>query len=126
MDSFRDAFESHFHAEIVTLADLANHPNAPAPDTPAEADVGVKLQNWGRKLGQRVSVAEGAPFFFLNLDRTAEDGLWASWPPVPAPVRWILVNLVGAVHSSWWKFTSCDTAGKPRPLWALQQLSSKV
>jgi hypothetical protein len=122
MDSFRHAFEAHFHAEIDTLANLANHRNAPPPNTPEEAAMGAKLQRWGAELGSRPGLVEGAPFFFFNLDRTVEDGLWANWPPVPAPVRWVLLNVVGAWHGAWWKFTSCNENGRPRPLRALHLL----
>jgi hypothetical protein len=120
MDSFSPAFEKHFHAEIDNLVALARHPGAPPPNSPEEADAATKLAQWGRQLGQRSSVLHGVPFFLMNLDRTAEEGMWANWPPIPSPVRWGLVNIAGAWHSAWWKFASCDSAGNPRPLWALQ------
>jgi len=39
---------------------------------------------------------------------------------MPAPVKWGLVNVAGAYYWGRWKFASCDAAGKPRALYALQ------
>jgi hypothetical protein len=68
----------------------------------------------------KAGLADVVPFFLLNLDATYEDGAWARWPPMPGPVRWGLTNVAGAVHGGWWKYASCDSAGKPRELYAMQ------
>lgn len=65
------------------------------------------------------------PFFFLNLDRTFEDGMWANWPPMPGPIRWMLTNAVGTLYGNWWRFTSCGADGNPRELFALEQHAKK-
>jgi len=120
MSSFQTSFESHFRSEIATIAALAKHRNAPKEGTPEEAAASAAFKSWGKNTVTKAGTADVVPFFLLNLDGTAEDGAWARWPPMPAPIRWGLVNLAGAWHGAWWKFSSCDAAGRPRELWALQ------
>lgn len=119
MDSFRHHFENHFHHEIRTIAGFASHPSAPLTGSTAEDDAASALKAWGQKTVSKGGVTDVVPFFLLNLDRTAEGGKWASWPPMPAPVKWGMLNIAGAWHGSWWKFASCDAQGLPRQLYAL-------
>ena len=116
MDGFQEPFCRHFHHEIETIAGFAELPEAKG----AEEAAGV-FKAWGKKTVTKAGTVDVVPFFLLNLDVTYEGGRWASWPPMPAPVRWGLVNVAGAYHWAWWKFASCDAAGKPRGLWALVQ-----
>ncbi|KAK2039832.1 hypothetical protein LZ31DRAFT_598546 [Colletotrichum somersetense] len=120
MKGFQEPFESHFHSEISTIAGLAAHPNAPKEGTPEAANASLTFKKWGKSTVTKAGTADVVPFFLLNLDRTAEDGMWANWPPMPAPIKWGLVNLAGAWHWGWWKFASCDAVGQPRELYALQ------
>ncbi|EON95993.1 putative hemerythrin hhe cation binding domain-containing protein [Phaeoacremonium minimum UCRPA7] len=120
MDGFHAAFESHFHSEISTISKLAEHPNAPKPDTPEAAAASNTFKAWGKSTVTKAGTADVVPFFLLNLDGTTEEGTWANWPPMPGPIRWGLVNIAGLFHSSWWKFASCDGAGQPKELYALQ------
>lgn len=119
MDGFRDSFADHFHSEIQTIAALADHPNAPTLGTP-EADLAAEtFKAWGKNTVTKAGTLDVVPFFLLNLDGTAEEGKWENWPPIPAPVKWGLVNIAGAWHARWWQFSSC-AGGKPRKLYALQ------
>ncbi|KAI0407290.1 hypothetical protein F4802DRAFT_554912 [Xylaria palmicola] len=118
MSSFQEPFGAHFHSEISTIADLAQHPNAPAPGSPAEAEAALTFKTWGKSTVTKAGTLDVVPFFLLNLDGTVEDGLWANWPPIPAPIKWGLVNIGGAYHNRWWKFSSC-AGGKPRQLYAV-------
>ncbi|KAI0378699.1 hypothetical protein F5Y04DRAFT_261403 [Hypomontagnella monticulosa] len=118
MDTFREALEAHFHSEINTIAKLADHANAPKPGTP-EADTAANtFKTWGKSTVMKAGTLDVVPFFLLNLDGTAEDGAWANWPPIPAPIKWGLVNIGGAWHGRWWRFSSC-VGGRPRKLYAL-------
>ncbi|KAI8944479.1 hypothetical protein F4801DRAFT_571567 [Xylaria longipes] len=118
MSSFQEPFETHFHSEISTIADLANHPNAPKAGSPEEAEASLTFKTWGKSTVTKAGTLDVVPFFLLNLDGTVEDGLWANWPPIPAPIKWGLVNIGGAYHNRWWKFSSC-AGGKPRQLYAV-------
>ena len=120
MESFQDPFVTHFHNEIATIASFANLPKAPAPSSQEAVNAAAIFRAWGKKTVTKAGYTDVVPFFLLNLDTTYEEGLWASWPPMPAPVKWGLVNIAGAYHWGRWKFASCDSAGKPRALYALQ------
>ncbi|KAG9258142.1 ZIP zinc transporter-domain-containing protein [Emericellopsis atlantica] len=126
MDSFQQPFEHHFHHEITTIAALADHPNAPTPDSPDAAVASALFKAWGKKTVSKAGMSDVLPFFLMNLDATFEDGMWSNWPPMPAPIRWALTNVVGALHGPWWRFASCDSTGQPRELHALQTKSEKT
>jgi hemerythrin-like domain-containing protein len=115
MDSFQEPFCHHFHHEIETIASFAELPEAKN----AEAAAGI-FKAWGKKTVTKAGTTDVVPFFLLNLDATYEDGMWANWPPMPAPIRWGLVNIAGAYHWGRWKFASCDAKSMPRELYALQ------
>ena len=119
MDSFQQPFEHHFHSEISHIASFAGLPSAPIPGSPDADQAAAVFKAWGKKTVMKAGVTDVVPFFLMNLDATYEAGRWASWPPMPAPVRWGLVNLAGSWNGAWWKFASCDGAGRPRGLYAL-------
>lgn len=119
MAGFQDAFEAHFHSEISTIAGLADHPKAPKSGTPEEADTRALFKSWGKNTVTKAGTLDVVPFFLLNLDGTVEDGMWANWPPIPAPIKWGLTNLAGAYHGGWWKFSSC-AGGRPKELYAMK------
>jgi hypothetical protein len=120
METFQEPFTHHFHSEIATIAALGDMATSPKPGSPEAAQARLVFKAWGKKTVTNAGATDVVPFFLLNLDATYEDGMWANWPPMPAPIRWGLVNVAGAVHWGWWKFASCDSAGKPRELHALQ------
>jgi hypothetical protein len=120
MDSFQEAFVTHFHNEIATIASFANLPTAPKPSSPGAVSAAAIFRAWGKKTITKAGYTDVVPFFLLNLDTTYEEGSWASWPPMPAPIKWGLINVAGAYHWGRWKFASCDSAGTPRALYALQ------
>lgn len=123
MKSFEAPFGAHFHSEISTIAALASHPNAPSPGSPEEAAASLTFKTWGKTTVSKAGKLDVVPFFLQNLDGTVEDGMWSNWPPMPAPIRWGLVNLGGIWYGNWWKFSSC-AGGKPRELYALQNAKS--
>ncbi|KAJ0122567.1 hypothetical protein J7T55_003081 [Diaporthe amygdali] len=128
MDGFHANFENHFHSEIKTIANLASHPNAPAPDTPAAAEASNTFKTWGKSTVTKAGTTDVVPFFLLNLDRSTqfEEGQWANWPPIPAPIKWGLINIGGWINGNYWKFSSCDASGARRELYALQNEKAKA
>ncbi|KAJ4320756.1 hypothetical protein N0V84_005696 [Fusarium piperis] len=126
MDAFKVNFEHHFHSEISTIAALADHAKAPNDDTPEGQAAGLTFKTWGKKTVTKAGVLDVVPFFLLNLDRTSEEGMWANWPPMPAPVTWGLTNIAGSWYGTWWKFASCDSQGKPQELYALRGLPAET
>jgi hypothetical protein len=119
MSIFQGPFESHFRSEIATLANLAAHPNAPAPGTPEEKRADAEFEKWGQSSVTKAGITDVTLFFLFNLDSGYEDGRWARWPDIPAPIKWGLMNVGSMLHSRWWKFASCDAGGRPRELYAL-------
>ncbi|THW20385.1 hypothetical protein D6C85_10078 [Aureobasidium pullulans] len=120
MDTFRKPFAHHFHHEISTIASFATLSSAPLVDSPEAEAAAVIFKAWGKKTLTKAGMTDVVPFALLNLDRTFEEGMWAAWPPMPGPVRWMMVNMFGSWNWAWWKFASCDAQGNPRPLYALQ------
>jgi hypothetical protein len=119
MSSFQDAFTHHFHHEISTIAAFAELASAPAQDSPQAADAAMVFKTWGKKTVTKAGTFDVVPFFLMNLDAEYEEGMWAEWPPMPRLVKWGLVNGAGSVHWGWWKFASCDAAGRMRGGYAL-------
>ncbi|PHH87459.1 hypothetical protein CDD83_8851 [Cordyceps sp. RAO-2017] len=119
MDGLREPLEHHLHHEVAVMAGMATHANAPVRGSFQGAVASATLKAWGKNTVRKAGLADVLPFFLLNADRTAEGGMWHNWPPMPRPVRWAMVNLVGAVHGGWWRFASCDAHGRPRQLYAL-------
>ncbi|CAD0081761.1 unnamed protein product [Aureobasidium vineae] len=118
MDTFQEPFVHHFHHEISTIASFASLPNAPSADSPEASAAAATFKAWGKKTLTKAGMIDVVPFALLNLDRTFEDGIWTAWPPMPGPVRWMMVNMFGSWNWSWWKFASCDAQGNPKPLYA--------
>lgn len=110
IDTFSNALAHHLSDEITSMLELSRFGDR------------LPIVALGRDLGKRQSrgmyKTKGVVFFFLNQDRTYEDGLWKHWPPIPPVVRWILIRVLGSWHPGWWKFASCDYGGKPQKLCA--------
>jgi len=120
MSGFSEAFENHFHSEISTISSFGEHPSCPKEGTPEAETAALNFKTWGKTTVSKAGMTDVVPFFLMNLDKTYEEGMWANWPPMPAPIRWGMINLAGSWHGGWWKFASCGSDGMPRELYALQ------
>jgi hypothetical protein len=126
MDSFQKSFEAHMHSEIATLAQLTHHPRT-AKEGSAEEQ--ATHSSFERSQGKNLflsGLTDVMPFFLFNFDREYEDGLWMNWPPIPGPVRWILISAAKVLHPGWWKFASCDSTGRRKELHAVPLLKKEV
>jgi hypothetical protein len=110
IDTFSGPLIKHLSDEIPTLEALSRFGTSIPFLTISEVEM--------RKASDRIPKTEGLPFFFFNMDRTFEGGLWEHWPPIPGVVRWILVRVVARKHAGWWRFASCDYDGMPQKLYA--------
>lgn len=54
-------------------------------------------------------------------DANYEGGIWADWPPMPAPVKVLAKYVFGPLNSNVVKFGPCDTSGNMRPLYAVPE-----
>ena len=113
MHDFQDAFSTHFHSEIATIASFASYGDFP--------EAGIIFKTWGKQTITKAGYGDCLPFLFLNFDRTFEKGMWKDWPPMPKLIRIMLVK--GGIwwggHGKWWRFASCDGGGMPKDLHAL-------
>jgi hypothetical protein len=110
IDTFSEALMKHLADEIPTIEALSRF----GPSVPFLSLSEVEM----RKTLDRIPITERLPFFFLNLDRTFEEGLWQHWPPIPGVVRWTLIRVVAWKNARWWRFASCDYDGMPQKLYA--------
>ena len=110
IDSFAPALMAHLAEEIPTILSLSRF----GSEVPFLKLSEVEM----RKASDEIPKTEGLPFFMMNLDRTFEDGMWESWPPIPGAVRWVLIRVLARKHAAWWRFASCDYNGYPQKLYA--------
>jgi hypothetical protein len=115
IDSFSPALMAHLAEEIPTILSLSRF----GSKVPLLKLSKVEM----RKASDKIPKTEGLPFFMMNLDRTFENGMWESWPPIPAAIRWPLIRVIawqhaGWQHAGWWRFASCDYDGYPKKLYA--------
>ncbi|KAH8655763.1 hypothetical protein BX600DRAFT_483020 [Xylariales sp. PMI_506] len=118
MEGFQENLQIHLRSEITVIARLTEHPNTPAPKSPEEIKAS---QDFDAKEG-RALIASGfhdvVPFFLFNFDRDYEGGLWSKWPPIPKPVRWVIIRIALLLHPGWWKFAACDSDGRRKEAYA--------
>ena len=81
-------------------------------------DLSDKTAQHSMKRSSTISVL---PILWFNLDVDFENKKWASFPEVPGPVKWIMINVLGRWHSNWWRFGSSGSDGKLVPLLALKE-----
>lgn len=110
-DDVRPSLETHLHSEIAVIASLSKFGSFPAAE-PA-------LEDWGRKSVTGAGVLDVLPFMLLNHEREYESGMWRDWPPIPGPLRWVLLRGVGWWKGKQWRFASCEAGGERRALFAL-------
>ncbi|RFU28931.1 hypothetical protein B7463_g7428, partial [Scytalidium lignicola] len=124
MATFQDPFEIHMRSEVAILANLSKHPRTPKEGSAEEKSVQAEIEaREGSKLVNS-GITDVLPFFLFNFDRDYEDGLWMNWPPIPAPVRFIMMGIGRILHPGWWKFASCDTGRQRKELYAAPDLQT--
>lgn len=116
MDSFSAPFYAHFgpEGEVAHLASFATL----YPDQP---ELRTVFATWGKQSLMKTGVTDGVAFMFYNLDRSWEGGRWETWPRIPAPIKWGLINIGGLWNAGWWRFGSCTKEGVLRELEALKK-----
>ncbi|RDW64986.1 hypothetical protein BP6252_10637 [Coleophoma cylindrospora] len=108
MATFQESLEAHMRAEVSTIAQLSQHPRTPKEGSPEETATQTAFDTREGNNLMKSGLTDVLPFFLFNFDREYEDGLWRNWPPIPGPVRWVLMNVAKVLHPGWWKFAGCD------------------
>lgn len=108
MDEFLEPLSQHLNDEIPTLIALAEYGD--------KLDLKGIMDKEAEQVLAHMSKTTQIPVVLLNHDVTFEGGMH-NFPPIPGPVRWVLMRVCTMFHSDWWRFATCDTAGKPKPLY---------
>lgn len=113
MNSFSDPFYQHLKEEPPAIVNLAQYDT---PEHPIDI-LGIASKS-GKKQVSLPLLFNTLPVFFLNMETVEfEGGLWHEvFPPVPAPVKWVLTKGAPMWHQRYWKFASCTADGKFKQL----------
>lgn len=125
MASFQRPFEAHMRSEISSIAQLSQHARTPKEGSEEEKATQASIDAREGKNLLMSGVTDVMPFFLFNYDSEYEDGLWKDWPPIPGPVRWILISVAKVMHPGWWKFASCDAVRRRKELYAVPDLEQE-
>jgi hypothetical protein len=103
MDSFSELLYTHLTEELDAIVNLSRFST---PEKPIDI-VAIAL-----KVGKQTVTLDFAlntlPCFMLNMETVEfEDGMWGGFPPINAPVRFILMRVLPLWHRSVWRFASC-------------------
>jgi hypothetical protein len=104
MDSFSELLYTHLTEELDAIVNLSRFST---PEKPLDI-LAIAL-----KVGKQAVTLDFAlnclPCFMLNMETVEfEDGMWGGFPPINAPVRFILMRVLPLWHRSVWRFASCD------------------
>jgi hemerythrin-like domain-containing protein len=108
LDAFVTPLSVHLADEIPSLLSLAKYGSEKLP-------IRRLMEAEGEKVMGSMSKTAQLPMFWSNHDTTYEGGMH-NFPPIPAPVKWVLREVCGRWNSEWWKFGTVDFSGMPREL----------
>jgi len=107
IESFGTILVSHLNEEIGTILSLR------AWDE--KLNVYRIFEIEGEKAMKSCSLLGTVEFVWHNLDAEYEDGIHKDFPPAPAPLKFMLRNVLWFPNRRMWRFSSCTSAMKPRP-----------
>lgn len=110
MDTFGPPLHQHLLHEPAKMASLAKYP----------IDIRALSEKTAKHSIDHTSTVNLLPMLLFNLDLEFENGKWKDFPPVPAPMRWVMVNVIGWWRAGWWRFGSCGADGRRVRLLALR------
>jgi hypothetical protein len=108
IDLFAEPLNQHLHDEIETLLSLSKYGDS--------LDLAGIAEKAAENAIGSLSKTAVIPGILLNHDVTYQGGLHATFPPIPWPVRWVLMHICTLWYWWWWRFASCDTYGRPKVL----------
>lgn len=146
VDNLAPALVDHLHQEITTILELERFGADKMRDLPKVFEEEAKsnvvsvysllffLYIYKRRNSQltniisvilkaKVGLAVGAVILLVSHDATYENHLWAKWPPLPAPLLFIVRQFIYCIHSDWWKFAPSDKYSRPKPQYVMPSTS---
>jgi hemerythrin-like domain-containing protein len=114
VDSFGEILVQHLEDEIQTLLGLRKY---------GEAKMAKLMQVVAEEAqkGMKEVGTAGLVWVWANIDLEFEDGRWTDWPPAPAPVKFVVSQVLWRMYGGMAKFGAVDRRGKMRPLYALSK-----
>lgn len=112
IDGFGEVLMRHLEDEIQTLLGLRKY---------GAEKMGRVMEKAGEEAekGMKEVGLVGMVWIWAHLDMEFEEGRWASWPPAPGPVKFLVSTLLWKFHAGMVKFGAVDRHGRMRPLYAL-------
>ncbi|KAK4445921.1 hypothetical protein QBC34DRAFT_412474 [Podospora aff. communis PSN243] len=114
VDKFGAILVQHLEDEIQTLLGLRKYGEEKM------AKLMAVVHEEGQKGMKEVGLV-GLVWIWANIDFEFEDGRWTNWPPAPAPVRFLVSQVIWRIHGGMAKFGAADRQGKMKPLYALSK-----
>jgi hypothetical protein len=111
LDSFGPTLHSHLSHEPPKLASLSQY----------NIDMRSISEKTAQHSMQRTSTTDVLPLLWYNLDKEFENGKWVGFPEVPAPTKWVMINILGWWRGNWWRFGSSGADGVQRELLCLRK-----
>lgn len=103
MDSFSQPLYTHLAEELDAIVNLSRFST---PEKPIDI-VAIALRV-GKQTVTRDFALNCLPCFMLNMEAVEfEDGMWSGFPPINAPVRFVLMRVLPMWHRTVWRFASC-------------------
>ncbi|KAG8927459.1 hypothetical protein FRC01_007471 [Tulasnella sp. 417] len=121
LDTFRkslyelaEVLRPHLEEEIETLRPEKLKDHVPADEFREKERVAEK------QIMKEASLITDTPIQFINGDSV--NGAW--FPPLPAPITFLMKYPLWSIHSDWWEFGSCDKHMRVKPQFAAYEPSS--
>ena len=112
MVSFSKPLYDHLAAEPDSIVALRRFST---PENPI--DIVALAQETGKKVVTFDYAMNCLPMFMLNMEvEEFEDGMWRVFPPVAAPVLFIMTKVIPLWRRSQWRFAACDGERKRKRL----------
>jgi hypothetical protein len=103
MDSFSQPLYAHLSEELDAIVNLSRFSTTENP-----IDIVAIALKVGKQAVTRDFALNCLPCFMLNMETVEfEDGMWHEFPPINAPVRFILMRVLPLWHRTVWRFASC-------------------
>lgn len=116
MDSFGEVLATHLAHEPPKLASLGQYDFDIKPISEQTATHSMKFMH----------MTDVLPMLWFNLDKDFEGGRWASFPDMPGPVKWAMINIAGSWQKRWWRFASSGADGVQRELLCLTEAYAAI
>ena len=104
MESFATPLYEHLAAEPEAIVALARFST---PEKPI--DIEALALETGKKMVNLDFAINCLPMFMLNMEvEEFEGGMWSVFPPVSAPVLFVMTKVIPLWRRSQWRFAACD------------------